>query len=237
MYLLRLDDASDHMDVDKWLRVEQILNSYGVKPLVGVIPNVMDPELLKYPERPAFWTDTIPRWQSNGWELALHGYNHVYLTEEGGLNPVNKRSEFAGLSLNEQKEKIKNGYQILSKRGIKPRVFFAPSHTFDENTLIALKSETPIRVISDTVANDVYYEKDFFFVPQQCGLVRKLPFKLTTFCYHPNIMTEAMFTNLEKFISRNRNDFIDYKQIELKKREKNLLDQTLGKIYFKRRHK
>ena len=31
-YLLRLDDASDYMDVEKWQRMENLLDKYGIKP-------------------------------------------------------------------------------------------------------------------------------------------------------------------------------------------------------------
>ena len=35
-YILRLDDASDYMDVKKWQRMEELLDRYGIKPLVGI---------------------------------------------------------------------------------------------------------------------------------------------------------------------------------------------------------
>ena len=36
MYLIRLDDASDKMDVDKWNRVEKNLDEYHIKPILGL---------------------------------------------------------------------------------------------------------------------------------------------------------------------------------------------------------
>ena len=55
-YLMRLDDASDYMDVEKWNRMENLLDSYHVKPLVGVIPNNQDPSLVQiYPKDMKFW--------------------------------------------------------------------------------------------------------------------------------------------------------------------------------------
>ena len=42
-YILRLDDASDYMDVEKWSRMEELLDKYQIKPLVGVIPDNQDP--------------------------------------------------------------------------------------------------------------------------------------------------------------------------------------------------
>lgn len=38
-YILRLDDASDYMDVKKWQRMEELLDRHGIKPLVGIIPD------------------------------------------------------------------------------------------------------------------------------------------------------------------------------------------------------
>ena len=41
---------------------------------------------------------------------------------------MNKRSEFAGISLEQQKEKIRSGVKIFRENGHDPQVFFAPSH-------------------------------------------------------------------------------------------------------------
>lgn len=232
--ILRLDDASDYMDIEKWQRMEDLLDKYNIKPLVGIIPDNRDPDLVgKYNRDTEFW-DKVQRWKSKGWELALHGCYHKYTTNDGGVNPVNKRSEFAGVSLDKQKKMIRHGVDILKMHGIEPKIFFAPSHTFDKNTLIALKQESDIRIISDTVANDIYFEDGFYFIPQQSGHVRKLPFKVCTFCYHPNTMEEAEFQVLEKFCADNLNKF-KATILTNYKREKNLWDNVLQKLYFLRR--
>ena len=234
-YILRLDDASDYMDVKKWQRMEELLDRYGIKPLVGVIPDNRDSSLTDtYEQDPEFW-DKTARWKAKGWELALHGCYHKYTTEEGGINPVNKRSEFAGVSLDKQKEMIRHGVDVLKDHGIEPKVFFAPSHTFDENTLIALKEESDIRIISDTIANDVYFENDFYFIPQQSGRVRKLPFKVCTFCYHPNIMKEENYVYLDSFLDKNWMKFAEIKDIKFVRRKKNIFDETINCLYFARR--
>ena len=234
-YILRLDDASDYMDIEKWQRMEDLLGKYNIKPLVGIIPENQDSTLVGVYERdPLFW-DKVTCWKEKGWELALHGCNHKYITEEGGMNPVNRRSEFAGVSLEEQCKKIRTGMKIFREHGIEPRVFFAPSHTFDQNTLEALKKESNIRIISDTVANDVYYQDGFYFIPQQSGKVRKLPFKVCTFCYHPNMMKEGDFELLEEFIAQHQSEFELVLDNELKERKIGLLDLMLKKMYFARR--
>lgn len=234
MYLMRLDDASEYMNWDNWFRMEKILDKYDVKPIFGIIPKNQDPDLLKYDKVADFW-QLMNKWQDKGWAPALHGYSHVFETNEGGINPVNHKSEFAGVSLERQRQKIRDGYEILKCNGIEPNIFFAPAHTFDRNTLIALKEESPIRIISDTIANDVYEDEGVYFIPQQSGRCRKLPFKIVTFCYHPNITSDADFNNLEKFLNTYKNQFYDFKIDMIKKRKEGLTDRLVNRLYFARR--
>lgn len=236
-YIMRLDDASEYMDVEKWQRMEDLLDKYHIKPIVGVIPDNQDPDMVGvYPKDEQFWKK-VQRWKEKGWTIALHGYTHVFETREGGLNPVNDRSEFAGVPLERQKEKIRAGVRILRDHGIEPEIFFAPAHTFDENTLEALKEESNIRIISDTIANDVYFENGFYFIPQQSGRVRKLPFKTVTFCYHPNIMEEKDYRELVSFSSTHESEFIVFEDRLIVKRRKSIIDMAMKWLYFSRRRR
>lgn len=232
-YILRLDDASEKMDIDKWNKIEELLDKYHIRPLVGVIPACEDPMMDKYPVDPMFWSK-VEQWKKKGWVVALHGYNHVYCTNKGGINPVNPRSEFAGLVLEEQRTKIRNGIEILRKHEVEPKVFFAPSHTFDENTIKALIQESNIRIISDTIANKPYQKYGMTFVPQQSGRVRKLPFYMTTFCYHPNMMEKQDFEVLENFLNQNCDKFIEF-PMQQSSRNQSFYDRLLKKFYFARR--
>lgn len=228
---MRLDDASVHMKLHSWLHMKKILDKYGIKPIYGIIPNNMDPELLQYEKVDNFW-ELVKSWQNEGWIPAMHGCTHVFETKESGINPINQKSEFAGLPLERQQEKIRIGYKILKNHGIETKIFFAPAHTFDDYTLQALCKETPIRVISDMIANDIYYNKQFYFVPQQCGSVRRLPFHIVTFCYHPNTMRDEDFKKLEKFLEKYHENFDTYSEKMLIKRENNFYDKILRSIYF-----
>lgn len=147
---------------------------------------------------------------------------------------MNRRSEFAGASLEEQKTKIRRGVARLHEHGIEPRVFVAPAHTFDENTLRALRSESDIRVVSDTIASGIYYEDGFFFIPQQCGLARRLPLKLVTFCYHPNIATEGQIQDLESFLEKHGREFTSFDELVFNARQmkRTLFDKVLRALYF-----
>lgn len=234
-YVMRLDDASEKRNVELWDKMETLLDKYGVKPLVGVIPKCEDVKMSKYESDLRFW-ERVHTWQKKGWTIAMHGYDHVYTTSCEGINPINDRSEFAGVELEEQKRKIRMGLQILQDKGVYPKAFFAPAHTFDENTLLALKSESDIRIISDTVAGKPYCKDGFTFVPQQCGAVRKLPFALITFCYHPNTMKDVDFSRLEEFLRKYAKRFVAFPTQTIKRR-KSFLDSLFSYLYIKKRSK
>lgn len=233
-YIMRLDDACEKRDIKNWNRMELLLDKHGIIPLVGVIPHCEDMMMDKYALDDDFW-NLVNRWIQKGWTIAMHGYNHVYSTNCGGINPINKRSEFAGNSLDVQREKIAKGIEILRKHGIEPKVFFAPSHTFDENTLIALKEKSNIRIISDTIAYAPYNKHGFSFIPQQAGMVRKLPLRVVTFCYHPNTMTEKDYNTLELFLKRHSDSFIKIEDLKNINRKKGIVDQFLNFFYFLRK--
>lgn len=233
-YILRLDDACEKRNVVNWDRMEVLCDRYGVKPLAGVIPHCEDPKMKQYPDDEKFW-NRVAGWQDKGWAIAMHGYNHVYVTRVGGINPVNHQSEFAGLPLEEQKKKIRDGVAVLMSHGLQPNVFFAPSHTFDLNTLEALRSESDIRIISDTIASLPYQKYGFTFVPQQSGHVQRLPVAVATFCYHPNGMDDESFANLETFLQVQKNNFITF-PLETVTRNRSLYDAMLEKLYFARRN-
>lgn len=231
MYIFRLDDAAEHMNLSNWIRIENLFKKHEICPIYGIIPHLEDPVLLKYEPVEDFW-GIMKKWRDMGWTPAMHGYTHVFESDCGGINAVNDKSEFAGLEYGRQAEKLLDGYRILHQNGIDCELFFAPAHTFDENTVEALKHNTPIRVISDTIANDVYYENEVFFIPQQSGKCRTLPFRMVTFCYHPNTMTDKEFNELELFINNHVKEIGSYEEIKLVKRKRSFVDNCLRATYF-----
>lgn len=233
IYYMRLDDACEKYDIELWNRMENLLDKYSIKPLVGIIPFCEDPMMDGYSLDSNFWS-RVDRWIRKDWVMALHGYNHVFITEDGGINPVNKYSEFAGVPLDVQKEKIRFGIEVLRSHGIDPKVFFAPAHTFDMNTLKALAEESNIQIISDTAANKPYSRYGFTFIPQQSGQVRKLPFNTVTYCYHPNTMKEKDFHVLNEFLRVNHNFFKPFPTIQVQ-REYGWVDRIVNYLYFARR--
>jgi predicted deacetylase len=232
-YLVRLDDACPTMDSNKWKKMEAILDKYNIKPMVGIIPDNNDSALEIVEVDNLFWKKAF-RWQKKKWAIALHGYNHVYLTNEGGINPVHKRSEFAGVSLEIQEQKIEKGIKILKENKIDAKYFFAPSHTFDENTIKALRNKSDIRGISDTISVMPYKNDDFIFYPQQFGYFREIKFPgYWTFCLHPNSMGNDDFNVVDLFIEKNIQKFISFDEIEVEKlNRRSLFDKVLSFLYF-----
>lgn len=237
-YLIRLDDACPTMDKAKWQRIFDILDSNGVRPMVGIIPHNEDPKQEINAPDEDFW-NKAKQWQQKGYAIALHGYNHCYISDKGldGLNPLWSRSEFAGVSLGIQKQKIQEGLEILSKHGLNPEYFFAPSHTFDRNTLNALKECTNIRVISDTIATRPYKKGDFVFLPQLGGHCKEMMISgIWTFCLHPSAMTDANFDALELFLRHHKKEFIGFDELDLSNlKRKNWLGRLLSWAYFTQR--
>lgn len=237
-YLIRLDDACPTMDVSKWSRMENILNQCGVRPMVGIIPANSDPKQMIDADDPKFWTKA-KNWETKGWAIALHGYDHCYISDKGyeGLNPLWSRSEFAGVALERQKEKIHKGVEMLKSHDINPKYFFAPSHTFDVNTLKALEAESDIRIISDTIATKPYKMDGFAFIPQMGGHCTEIKIPgIWTFCLHPSTMSDPQFVAVEKFINNHKDDFLRFDQLELDNLTcKSLMGRILSWAYFAKR--
>lgn len=237
-YLIRLDDACPTMDGAKWQRMFDILDRYGVRPMVGIIPHNEDPKQeIDVPDAD-FW-NKAKQWQQKGYAIALHGYNHCYISDKGldGLNPLWRRSEFAGVPLDVQRQKVRDGFEILSGHGLNPKYFFAPSHTFDENTLKALRECTDIRIVSDTIATKTYRRGDFVFLPQLGGHCTEMKIQgIWTFCLHPSAMNEEQFIAVEIFLKKYKNEFIGFDEIDMKNVQgKNALSCFLSWTYFAQR--
>lgn len=231
-YIIRLDDASPTMNRDNWKRVEMILKKYQVKPIVAVIPNNQDPKLIIESEDKNFW-NKVKGWQDNEWEIALHGFEHKYVTKHKGMVPINDYSEFAGVPLEEQKFKIREGIKILRAHRISCRAWIAPAHSFDENTIIALKEESDIRIISDGIGWSPYYEHEMYWIPQQLWRPREMPFGTWTICYHPDEMQDKDFEILENFLEKNSKKFTSIPQLKLTKKPKSILERVFETMYWK----
>jgi len=211
-YLFRLDDACPYLFKNNWDRIINLLQSYSIQPLIAIIPDCQDFDLKIHPFYEYFW-DLVDEWERSNIPFGLHGYQHIFHKSNKSIISINDYSEFSGLSLSEQKNKIKNGYDLLKSKGINPIAWVAPAHSFDAKTLTALLEETPIRIISDGFSLYPYKDKEFIWVPQQFWKPRTMHFGVYTICFHPNEMKEQDFSILEQFLIKNSHNVISWKRV------------------------
>jgi Uncharacterized protein conserved in bacteria (DUF2334) len=207
-YIVRLDDACPTMDGHRWGTVEEVLMRTGVRPIAAVVPANRDPELIRGPADRRFW-ERARSWADAGWMIAMHGYSHVLTPSRGGLVPVNRRSEFVGLPAEEQRRRVREGMEELQARGLSPEAWVPPAHGLDRCTLEAIRSETRIRIISDSFAIRPVRRWGFVWVPQQLWRPRAMPGGLWTICLHPNGMDSNDAAHLEEFIKGHKDAFPD----------------------------
>ena len=212
---IRIDDVTPDMDFEKFYRFKAILDKHGIKPLIGVVPDNKDKKLQKSEPREDFW-EYIRSLQQEGWVVAMHGYNHVYTTRKAGMFPISDKSEFAGVAYPRQDEMIREGKRILKSHGIITDFFMAPSHSYDKNTLRALKVNGFHR-ITDGFAISPYKMDDITFYPISVSRARTLSSKeegIVSFVYHTATMSGRDFENFEKLFDRAKvvsyDEFLHY---------------------------
>jgi predicted deacetylase len=207
-YGFRFDDVHPAMDWAKFESVRDMMIEFGVKPLIAVVPACRDVELGKNSARRDFW-EQIAALQHRGWSIGMHGYQHVPATRDGGLLRVSTKSEFAGLPYAEQLQKIQNSLECFSEHGVNVSCFVAPFHSYDRNTLAALKA-VGIRVVSDGFALLPYHDDGILFVPQLTEWPRRFGIGIHTFCLHPDHLSSGQLQDLRRFIIANKNEIISF---------------------------
>ncbi len=212
--VIRMDDIAPNMDMGKFRRFKRLLDEYKIQPLIGVIPENKDEKLMidteedssgsekdemEKEDNPGFWR-MIRNLQTEGWIIAMHGLNHVYTTKKGGLLPLNKQSEFAGISYEKQSEMIAEGKKILQSHGIATDFFMAPSHSYDRDTIKALL-ENGFRRVTDGFGRQAYRRLDMTFYPisyRRESVLNDTGEGYTTFVVHTNTLNNEDFAYYEK---------------------------------------
>lgn len=208
--VIRLDDIAEKMNWYLMEKCEKLFLSYNIKPLLGVIPNNQDKEFDKFSKNDKFWKK-IREWKKIGWEISMHGYSHVYDSETNKKDYFNYggRSEFFGHNYNTQFNKIKKGTQKFKDEGINVRSFFAPNHTYDKNTFLALKN-SGIKYVIDGYGLIPYSEYGLDFIPQLFYKEIMLPFGIQSTQIHLNYWSNTDYENFEIFIKNNYSKIISF---------------------------
>ena len=210
-YILRLDDIAPNMNWAAFERIVQAAGEHGVQPLIGVIPDNRDPELIGYPACPTSFWEVMQGLQRQGWGIAMHGYQHLYETSDAGLLGRSPKSEFAGLPLDRQIDKVRTGKTIIEEAGLRIDCFMAPSHSFDDSTLQALASQG-IHWLTDGFALYPFRWRGMGFVPQILASPRRMPFGVHTVSIHLNTISERKMERLLRFLADQRASFISFRE-------------------------
>ena len=209
-YLLRFDDICPTMDWNQWNRAVELLDKYDIKPLIGVIPSCADRKLNINPKRNDFW-QYIKMLQEEGYAIAMHGFEHVYRTKSKGIVGVSHQSEFAGLSYEKQYRMLKEGKKILYENGVDTDVFFAPSHSYDCNTLKAL-NELGFHWMSDGkgVKADCYKELRLLPCISHAIPQKRIGEYITVVCHTNEWNKMDEFGNLNAFCKAHQKEIVDF---------------------------
>ena len=208
--VIRLDDIAPNMNWDMMNRTKNLFKKYNIKPLIGVIPNNGDVNLKSYPKCSFDFWDEIKNLQNDGWEVAIHGYQHIYSSNcKKDYLGLGGNTEFAGYPYEEQFRKLTLGLNIFKERKIKVKTFFAPNHTFDKNTIKACK-ELGISSIVDGYGIAPYHEYGVLFFPQLFYRLYVMPFGFQVIQIHLNYFSEKDFLQFEKFIKKNQKKIITF---------------------------
>jgi hypothetical protein len=141
-----------------------------------------------------------------------------------GCFPLNRLSEFAGLPYDRQYEMLSYGKNILEQNGIKTDIFMAPAHSFDKNTLKALR-KLGFTKMTDGFGEMPYIAKGMTFYPisyKQSSALKKTK-GYTTFVVHANTMNDRDFERYEKLFKENKDKLISYSELfELETKKRNV---------------
>lgn len=216
---IRMDDITPDMDWAKFLRFRELCDQYQIKPLIGVVPDNQDASL--HIDGPAetpikdFW-GYVRQLESDGWCIAQHGVTHSYQTKAMGCFPLNRLSEFAGTGYEKQYRALQRGKKILSDHGIRTDLFMAPAHSFDRNTVRALK-KLGFRRMTDGFGDFPYIRWGMTFYPisyrQSSVLKNQEKSGYTTFVVHTNMMNDKDFARYEQLFADCRDRLVSYSEL------------------------
>ena len=197
-YLLRFDDLCPTMDISRWQRIVPLIEEFGIHPILAVVPDNQDRRLNLAPADPEFWS-RMQAMEAAGATIALHGYRHLCKSQGKSLLPIHRRTEFAGVHEEIQRQWIRNGLETLREHGLNPKIWVAPRHGFDRRTLRALRQEG-IRLLSDGFARVPFTKGGVLWIPQQLSGPMEKSQGLWTICIHSNTIRVFELNRLHVFL-------------------------------------
>lgn len=208
-YLVRFDDLCPTMNWDVWDRIEPVVYDLGIRPICAIVPDNQDDLLRVRPAREDYW-DRVRAWQARGWTIALHGYQHRYVTDRSGIVGLNRRSEFAGLPSAEQEAKLRRSVEICREQGVTPKMWTAPSHSFDATTIRALRS-VGLLCINEGFYLYPHVDPDgMLWVPHQLWRFHRMPVGVWTVGFHFNLWMDHDLASFAADMRDYRDRIVDF---------------------------
>lgn len=210
-YLLRFDDVCPTMSRERFDRFMGVVARHGIRPILAVVPENRDPELVLDDPDPEFWS-RMRALEAAGATIALHGYRHVCERAGDSLLGLHSHTEFAGVSEDHQREWVRAGLAILLKNGLSPRLFVAPRHGFDAATLRVL-AEVGMPYLSDGFASRPFLRGGVVWIPQQLWEPVEKSNGLWTVCVHTNTAAPELADRLDQFLGRHAAQFTSFDEV------------------------
>lgn len=204
-YLLRFDDLCPTMRPERWQRFLPLLKQYSLHPILAIVPENLDHHLDVAPPD-LFFMEKMRQLQADGATIALHGYQHLCESTGWSLIPLYRRSEFAGVPREIQRQWIRAGLEILRSQGLDVKIFVAPRHGFDRGTLWALRREG-ISILSDGMGRMAHRRGGVIWLPQQLWAPQMRRRGLWTICIHSNMASNREVDMLRKFLAQHSTQF------------------------------
>ena len=210
-YLLRFDDLCPTVPRVRWRRFLDLVEKFGVRPIVAIVPDNCDPQLNRDSADPEFWA-TMRTMEAAGATIAVHGYRHLCCNRGKSLLGLHSNTEFAGVDYETQRQWILGGFRILREHGLHPRLWIAPRHGFDRTTLRALL-DSSVQHISDGFARIPHRRHGITWIPQQLWRPVGKENGLWTICIHPYAAETADVEALERFLETRLHQFTSFDRV------------------------
>lgn len=210
-YLLRFDDLCPTFSVSRWKRFVPLLDEFHIQPILAIVPDNRDPELMVSEPDVEFW-ERMRRLEQNGATIALHGWQHLCVNTGISLLPLHARTEFAGQEEETQFEWIRNGLEVLRDQDLLPRLWVAPRHGLDGATLRALK-RAGVDCLSDGLTRVPFTRGGVTWVPQQLWEPEECSRGLWTICIHSNSASDTSVEQLQSFLRSHASQFTSFERV------------------------
>jgi predicted deacetylase len=233
-YLLRFDDLCPTVSQERWRLCRGLIDEFRLRPILAAVPDNLDRDLRVSPADARFWRE-LRALERAGATIGMHGYHHVRQCMGRSFVPLHRASEFAGVPGHWQRTWIAEGLDILRNHGLNPKIWAAPQHGFDGNTLRALKAEG-IYLLSDGLARVPFVRGGLTWIPQQLWGPLEKPHGLWTICIHPNTASLAQIEGLRAFLRGHAQQVtsVDAVLTEIPLGELELAEQVYAQLELRR---